>query len=68
MGARSGADRPAQANPLQSPWHYRPLVHEVLWPYFARRIRRVARLEREVSSHKRTFPMICARGLQLEQA
>lgn len=68
MGARSGANHPVQANSLQSPWHSRPLVHDVLWPLFARIIERVARFEREVSSHKGMFLMVCARGLLLEQA
>lgn len=68
MGARSGADHPAQANSLQRPWPPRPLVHDVLWPSFAWRIGRVARFGREVSRLKGTFPMICARGQLLEQA
>lgn len=49
MGARPGADHPVQANPLQRPWLPRPLVHDVLWPSLARRIRRVARFGREVN-------------------
>ena len=68
MGARSGADHPVQANSLQSLWHSRPLVHDVLWPSFARRIKRVARFGSEVSSYKRTIPVVCAGGPLLEQA
>ena len=54
MGARSGADHPVQANSLQRPWPPRPLVHDILWPSLARRIRRVARFDvRLVASRER---------------
>ena len=68
MGARSGADHPVQANSLQRPWPPRPLVHDVLWPSLARRIRRVVRFGRKVNRLKGTFPVICARDQLLEQA